>query len=195
MTPAAARRRACAALHGAARHTLQHRQAQLLSSNDPEGSAALRRHTQLRSPCYSCCTRPQVLKTPQKTLVSSIFFMCLPDKVGSLFLSFFLFQVPQAAFCALAMSVFCAAIRWQVLQPSPLAWPAAAPPVCLAHWPAAHTPSGCLLHCLLLPCCGWSAQVLVYGDCAVNVEPTPEELSQVGTGGDGKTGPCLGAPA
>ena len=24
----------------------------------------------------------QVLKTPQKTLVSSIFFMCLPDKVG-----------------------------------------------------------------------------------------------------------------
>ena len=23
---------------------------------------------------------PQVLKTPQKTLVSSIFFMCLPDK-------------------------------------------------------------------------------------------------------------------
>ena len=24
---------------------------------------------------------PQVLKTPQKTLVSSIFFMCLPDKV------------------------------------------------------------------------------------------------------------------
>jgi BioD-like phosphotransacetylase family protein len=45
----------------------------------------------------------QVLKTPQKTLVSSIFFMCLPDKV------------------------------------------------------------------------------LVYGDCAVNVEPTPEELAQIAT--------------
>jgi hypothetical protein len=27
---------------------------------------------------------PQVLKTPQKTLVSSIFFMCLPDKVTHL---------------------------------------------------------------------------------------------------------------
>jgi hypothetical protein len=37
----------------------------------------------LPPPSWRCAAwpLPQVLKTPQKTLVSSIFFMCLPDKV------------------------------------------------------------------------------------------------------------------
>lgn len=83
-------------------------------------AAALRSNT-TQVPFPPGCVFLQVLKTPQKTLVSSIFFMCLPDKVGSLFLSFFLFQVPQAALCAPAMSTFCAAIRWKSLQLSPLA--------------------------------------------------------------------------
>ena len=43
-------------------------------------------HPAPQPPCAcTCCPCPwaaQVLKTPQKTLVSSIFFMCLPDKVS-----------------------------------------------------------------------------------------------------------------
>jgi len=43
---------------------------------------ALHQPLMLHCHCTLLTTILQVLKTPQKTLVSSIFFMCLPDKVG-----------------------------------------------------------------------------------------------------------------
>ena len=138
-------------------------------------------------PCTRlCCLCPpsapacplQVLKTPQRTLVSSIFFMCLPDKVG-------------VGGCVGGggggVGWGWDGVGWGRLRRIPgynsvcrvscrsagcLMFPA------LRCFHFAHSIACLLPACLpaLPPAC--LPQVLVYGDCAVNVEPNAEELAQ-----------------
>lgn len=83
----------------------------------------------------------QLLRTHSKQLISSVFFMCLPDKVMPC--------APSTTHCSTTYHVHhmrCVHAPWK-------------------RNPRAPTFT--------------NSQILVYGDCAVNVSPTPEELAHI----------------
>lgn len=90
----------------------------------------------------------QVLRSKAIPLVSSVFFMCLPDRVHSILAALTRLQFSEGA-CQDA--------------------PSSRAPFCLR----LHPPL--MAH----PCLKWLQQVLVYGDCAVNVSPSALDLAHI----------------